>query len=88
MRWVQAVTSIAPNNVVVNSAGYPYCDDDPVDYTDPTGAFLDILGVVVEASNTEIQPQKTGEFLVADVIKRFGRTIKEPGNMVVFKPNS
>lgn len=50
--------------------------------------LADILGGVVEAPNTEIQPQKTEEFLVADVIKRFVRTIKEPGNMVVFKPIS
>ncbi len=48
--------------------------------------LADILGVIVEAPNTEIHPQKTGEFLVADVVKRFGRIIKEPGNMVVFKP--
>ena len=49
--------------------------------------LANILGCVVEAPNREIRPLQTGNFLIADKIKRFGRYRLDMGAMIPFKPN-
>lgn len=82
-------------HVIRNSPGYRGKSQKIILYScntgrDPNGIaqqLADILGCVVEAPNRQIRPLETGGFLVADVIKRFGRKRLDMGDMIPFKPN-
>ncbi len=51
------------------------------------GQLANILGVIVEAPNTEIRPSKTGGFLIGDIIYKGGVYYLNRGKMKIFRPN-